>query len=260
MCRVVVGAVSGTRINFISAVLDVTGVWMVVKAALGFDPITGDTYHGLDRYVQSLSGVITLLSYAAALPTGGASVVLANMAKMALINMLSVVSADLTMELATDLGLPPWACQVVAVVVGITITVAGGVYVMCFPSGKTVEIPIGEAPTTGTVDQVAAGFKPTAAEETLALAGAKRDAGGNPVDWRTGEPLVDSPEFRWDPDNQRWVAENPRIAESTPGGNTPEPQPGRVTPSRPQIGESDGGTGQWVTVTRSEQGRHTRNK
>jgi len=106
---------------------------------------------------------------------------------------------------------------------------------MRLPNGEEVRFPVNEKPTSSTVTQTEAGIKPTADEEALALAAAKRDAAGNPVDWRTGEPLVGNPEFRWDPDNQRWVAENPRTADVP----EPAPQPDTTGDTKPHPGVSD---------------------
>ena len=66
----------------------------------------------------------------------------------------------------------------------------------------------------------------------LCLAGdgvlAPRNADGVSVDWRTGEPLrAPGPNgermwyMRWDPDNGRWVAENPGRGYEMPGAGLP---------------------------------------
>jgi len=78
-------------------------------------------------------------------------------------------------------------------------------------------LPSGEAP------------KPyTAADVDVAWASAPRNGAGQAVDWRTGEPLrAPGPDgerswyMQWDPDNQRWVAQNPGAGHEMPEAGLP---------------------------------------
>ena len=78
-------------------------------------------------------------------------------------------------------------------------------------------VPTGEAPNPYT-----------AADVDLAWATAPRDGAGRAVDWRTGEPLrAPGPDgerawyMQWDPDNGRWVAQNPGAGHEMPEAGLP---------------------------------------
>ena len=223
--------------DFISAVLDVTVVWALFKAISGHDPLTGEDLRGADRGVTAIMGVVDLVGWIFAGVTGGGSIGgaealrlgLRKAARLLLLNALATSGAVVSLEVAREAGLPDWACVLVAMGVAVTIGAGGSRYAIKWTdaSGKQFEraldIEVGQ--TVRTVPQGERVYTPGDVEE--AFRSAPRDAQGRALDWRTGEPLrADGPDgrgwyMRWDPDNGRWVAENPGAGHEWPSAGLP---------------------------------------
>ena len=92
------------------------------------------------------------------------------------------------------------------------------------PQTKPVD---GIPPIRRTVKVSDASVKPKSADIARAKDNAPVDVDGKPCDWRTGEPLREDINGKrkwylaWDPDNNRWVAQNPGAGFTLPPSGLP---------------------------------------
>ncbi|MDR1265425.1 MAG: pre-toxin TG domain-containing protein [Propionibacteriaceae bacterium] len=115
--------------SFVSSVLDFTIVWPIYKAITGHDPITGEDLEEWERAVGAGMAVVDLVALLVAIPSGGASVAGAAVARTVvrelLVNALATGVSLLIYDMAVALDLPPWLATLAAMGVGLGISVAG---------------------------------------------------------------------------------------------------------------------------------------
>ena len=158
--------------SFISGLLDYTGIWPIIKAVMGYDPITGDHLSTAQAAVGAIMGVVNL----ACLATGGVAgfaagglkgAALAALKELA-VNALSDLSARITTEMASALGLPSWMVTLISIGVGITVSMVGTQFIlhMTHADGTITDIPLGKAEAT---DGVGGAYPPKTGETTPEL-------------------------------------------------------------------------------------------
>ena len=169
--------------DFITGLLDFTVVWPVVKAVAGHDPIVDEDLGEWERVLGVGMAVADLVALVLALPTGGGSLAgpgllragLGSAARMLLVNALATGVSMLTYDVAIVLDLPPWVAALVAVGMGVAISVVGGKYVLQRldkhgrPIGEATMVDIGPPKQTVLDDVARPGVKPVA--ENLAAHG-----------------------------------------------------------------------------------------
>jgi len=140
--------------SFISNLLDITGVWLIIKSIWHYDPITGNHLSDAQAAIGLVMGLVNM----ACLATGGLAgfaagglkeAALAALREMAL-NAVGAVAATITTEIATELGLPAWVVTLLALGVGITVGIVGTKYVMHLtrPDGTILDVPLGKVEVT----------------------------------------------------------------------------------------------------------------
>ena len=137
--------------DFVSGVLDFTIVWPIYKSISGRDPIRGEDLSGLERGLGVVMAVVDVGALIVALPSGGASLGgaawLGAAARVAgrelMVNALATGGAMVSLEVAQQVGLPGWACALVAVGAGVGISVVGTKYVVKVTNPVT-GLPVGE--------------------------------------------------------------------------------------------------------------------
>jgi hypothetical protein len=104
-------------------------VWPLYKAVAGHDPITGEDLEAWERAVGAGMAAVDLVALLIAIPSGGASVAGAVVARTVirelLVNALATGVSLLTYEIAVALDLPPWLATLAAMGVGLVVSVAG---------------------------------------------------------------------------------------------------------------------------------------
>ena len=232
--------------DFVNSVLDASVIWPIIKAIRGSDPVTGDEYDGWEAALGVGMSVIELIALVTAGVTDGASVLAAGgvraalsaavkaAAKVFLFDMLVNTGSVITYDLAVSLGLPTWAAGLIAMGVGFKMGKEGARFFIQRldeagnPVGDRIflEMIDPEGATQRTVAQDGRTF--TDEDVKAAYEKAPRNADGVAVDWRTGEPLrANGPGetrnwyMRWDPDHNRWVAENPGPGHEMPASGLP---------------------------------------
>jgi outer membrane biosynthesis protein TonB len=123
-------------------------VWPIYKSITGHDPITGEDLEAWERAVGAGMAVVDLAALLAVIPSGGASVAGAAVARTVvrelLVNALATGVSLLTYDMAVALDLPPWLATLAAMGVGLGISVAGtrAVIRRLDAAGKPVGDPI----------------------------------------------------------------------------------------------------------------------
>jgi len=183
--------------DFVSSVLDFTIVWPLFKSVTGHDPITGEDLSDLERVVGAGAAVADLVALILAVPSGGGSLEgaaalragLGSAARVLLINALATGTSVLTFDMAQALDLPPWAATLLAVGVGLTISVVGGKFFIRNLNGEQIGegIDIGVAtPTRPRLTPPVAGDRDGGAGSWTVVT--RKGAGSSFQATRTGVP------------------------------------------------------------------------
>jgi outer membrane biosynthesis protein TonB len=134
--------------SFVSSVLDFTIVWPIYKSIVGHDPITGEDLEAWERAVGAGMAAVDLAALLIAIPSGGASVAGAVVARTVvrelLVNALATGVSLLTYDMAVALDLQPWLATLAAMGVGLGVSVAGtrAVIKRLNAAGKPIGDPI----------------------------------------------------------------------------------------------------------------------